>query len=233
MTIQKAASVTIERKRLTEQLYEELERQIVAGTLVPGTKLSEEHVAEVFGVSRSPAREAILELERIGFASRSGPRDRVVATPTAETIRDFFQVWWILDTGRTHLASLEATEEDNSRLRQVLDEMENAQDSGDELGYSALSEEFHDLLYGRARNQLLERIVRDYGKHLAWITQLYMDHMDPTEDARHEHREIAEAFIAKDLTALTEVLRVHILRQGDQIIAKLQTQGASAEHAPG
>lgn len=233
MTIQKAATVTIVRKRLTEQLYEELERQIVGGILVPGTKLSEENVAEVFGVSRSPAREAILELERIGFASRSGPRDRVVTTPTVDTVRDFFQVWWILDSGRTYLASLEATEEDHRRLRQVLREMETAQDRGDELAYSALSEEFHDLLYGRARNQLLERIVRDYGKHLAWITQLYMEHMDESENARREHREIMEAFIAQDLTMLTDALRLHILRQGDQIISNLQARGAPADNVLG
>ena len=223
MSIEKAA-FTVERKKLTQQLYDELERQILAGTLLPGTKLSEENVAEAFGVSRSPAREAIMELERIGLASRSGPRDRIVATPTVQTVRDFFQVWWILDVGRTYLACLEATEHDHEKLREVLDKMEEAQDGDDQPAYTESSKVFHSLLYGQTRNQLLEQIVTDYGKHLAWFKQLYFEHLDQSDNSRIEHRQIVEAFIAKDLTALTEVIRKHILRQGDAIIKNLQAQ---------
>jgi hypothetical protein len=55
-------------------------------------------------------------LERIGLAARMGPRDRIVAMPTAELIQETFEIWWILDSGRSYLSSLKATEEDHERL---------------------------------------------------------------------------------------------------------------------
>jgi DNA-binding GntR family transcriptional regulator len=61
-----AGENVLERKTLSSQLYEILERKVITGELSPGTRLSEESVAETYNVSRSPAREALLDLEKAG-----------------------------------------------------------------------------------------------------------------------------------------------------------------------
>lgn len=224
MALNRVVSVPIQRKKLTQQIYDALESQILTGTLPPGTKLSEGEVAEVFDVSRSPAREAIKELERIGFATRVGPRDRVVAKPTVKSIRDFFQTWWILDAGRTYQASLEATEPERKRLLELIDELEAALDCEDKPRAAQLTEEFHGLLYGRTPNKLLEKIAAENQKYLAWLRQLYLENVNDSYNWRKEHRAIVLAFLHRDLAGLIDALRAHILRQGEEIIRNLEIQ---------
>src|SRR5580692_8637090 len=93
----------LERKTLSSQLYEILERKVIAGELPPGTRLSEESVADTYNVSRSPAREALMDLEKSGLAVRVGVRDRMITIPTREMISSKYDLWWIIDVGRTYL----------------------------------------------------------------------------------------------------------------------------------
>ena len=129
--MQPISDSALQRKNLADQLYELLEKRILSGEIEPGTRLSEEHVALACGVSRSPAREAITRLERIGLAIRTNARDRMVATPTRGMIGDIFEVWWILDAGRTYLASLNATPATYRRLYELLDRMDTAPENLD------------------------------------------------------------------------------------------------------
>ena len=224
--IEKNLGERVQRKNLTEQLYEILERQIISGKILPGTKLSEENVADAFGVSRSPAREAITELERIGLAARAGARDRMVAMPTEDLIRETFEVWWILDAGRTYLASLQATPEEHKRLYELLDEIDASQSKGDEAGRAKLMEEFHQLLYGGCKNEQLLRILHDYGKYIRWFKELYFKRLDKSEASRMEHRQMVDHYVNKDLLGLTAVIRKHILRQRDETMEHFATAGA-------
>ena len=212
----------LERKNLNQQVYDQLERQIISGKLSPGSRLTEGEVAAVFGVSRSPVREAILELERVGFATRVGPRARIVSKPTEEQIRDFFETWWILDVGRTYQSSLKAKKSDHLRLLEVIGELEYAVDAKDEQQISQLTEEFHRILYGSAENRVLDRIAAENRKYLEWLTHLYMDNVEESSIWRQEHRRIVAAFIDRDLPSLVDTLRSHILRQGEQIIQGLK-----------
>ena len=212
----------LERKNLNQQVYDQLERQIISGKLSPGSRLSEGEVAAVFGVSRSPVREAILELERVGFATRVGPRARIVSQPTEEKIRDFFETWWILDVGRTYQSSLMAEKSDHLRLLEVIGELEYAVDAKNEQRISQLTEEFHGILYGSAENRVLDRIAAENRKYLEWLTHLYMDNVEDSSIWRQEHRRIVAAFIDRDLPGLVDTLRSHILPQGEQIIQGLK-----------
>lgn len=216
--MQPISDSALQRKNLADQLYELLEKRILSGEIEPGTRLSEEHVALACGVSRSPAREAITRLERIGLAIRTNARDRMVATPTREMIGDIFEVWWILDAGRTYLASLNATPATYRRLYELLDRMDTAPENLDAGEWTAVSREFHALLKSGCSNQVLTRITREHGKYIEWFTQLYHEHPDPSETSKTEHRQIVDAFVRKDPSSLTDLIRKHILRHRDRIV---------------
>ena len=234
MVMQLISDSALQRKNLADQLYELLEQRILSGEIEPGTKLSEENVAVACGVSRSPAREAITRLERIGLATRTGARDRVVAVPTEEMIRDIFEVWWILDAGRTYLASLNATPATHRRLYELLNRMEMESENRDPSELTAVSQEFHSLLKSGCSNQILPCIIEDYGKYIEWFTRLYHEHSDPSETSRKEHRQIVDAFVRKDLSSLTELIRKHILRHRDLIVERFsRTSRSSATLAGG
>ena len=224
------ADLLLERRFLSKQIYDRLERQILAAELAPGTKLSEEGIATEFRVSRSPAREALSELERAGLAVRSGGRDRIVALPTEKWVRDAFDAYWLLDVGQCYLSSLLATRTDHERLYDLLDEMLRAKRNGQEEVRLLFYKEFHHLLACRCTNEVLGKLIQHQVRYVEWFKALYFEHLDPSERAEIEHREIVDCYVAKDLPGLMSVAQKHMMHTRDCILARLKlTQLGTSE----
>lgn len=215
---QATAIAEIDRRTLASQIYELLERQVLAGALPPGSRLSEDSLAETFHVSRSPAREALADLERVGLAVRVGMRDRMITIPTMKMISEKYDVWWIVDVGRSYLASLAATAADHEELRRYVDRMARAVKGRDSKRYKAACEKFHDKIRHGCGNEYVNQISGDCDLYLRWFEMLYDQSPDCSMTTVDEHTVILDAFEAKDLPALSEAVRVHILRQRDRIL---------------
>ena len=160
---------TLERKTLSSQLYEILERKVIAGELLPGTRLSEESVADTFKVSRSPAREALIDLEKAGLAVRVGARDRMITIPTREMISSKYDLWWIVDVGRAYLSALSATKEDCAELRQYVDRMARAVKARDTKRYLAACDKWHKKIRHSCTNEYVNQIGSDCADRREWL----------------------------------------------------------------
>ena len=218
MKVQTGSVKTLERKTLSSQLYEILERQVIAGELVPGTRLSEESVAETYKVSRSPAREALLELEKSGLAVRVGARDRMIAIPTREIISSKYDLWWVIDVGRTYLSAVNATPEDCVELREYLDRMARAVKARDTKRYQAACDKWHDKMRNSCSNAFVNQISDDCGNYLQWLEGLYDGSPNMSEQNISEHQEILEAYEDRDLGALSVAIRRHITRKSERLL---------------
>lgn len=221
-------SPRLERRTLSSQIYAILESNILSGALRPGTPLSEESLASTYGVSRAPAREAITELERIGLAVRSGPRDRAVAIPTEEMIAHQYEVWWIVDSGRTYLASLEATAEEHAEMRRLIDGMADGAKRNDPVMYRINSDLFHEKIRERCRNTLLSHIGYGCDLYIRWFEALYDRDAEPSLECVAEHYEILDAYERRSLEDLTRTIRLHILRQRSRILDMFKIEQAHA-----
>lgn len=216
------ATTGIDRRTYSSQIYHLLEAKVLSGALAPGSKLSEESLAEMFGVSRSPAREALAELERVGLAVRSGPRDRMVAVPTAELIAQKYDVWWIVDSGRTYLASLDATAADHAAMRGHLDDMAKAVKTRNREQYFDGSNKFHEKIRGGCRNANLNELGAACDLYLKWFETLYDRAPEMSQAVVDEHFLILAAFEKKDLPMLYDTIRVHLYRQRERILGYFQ-----------
>ena len=226
------AAPLIEKRSLSSQVYEILETRILNGDLRPGARLAEEATAEDFGVSRSPVREAISELERVGLAERLGARDRRVMIPTAKFIADIYDTWCIVEIGRTYLSCIAAPGSDHRRIRELVDGMEDAIRDRLRERHVALSTEFHRLLTQRCRNEHLLRVLRGCERHIQWLETIYYRDIDVSDASVGEHREIAGHYIEKDLLGLISVIQHHIRRQRNLVLAAMiGPQGGSASAA--
>jgi DNA-binding GntR family transcriptional regulator len=221
------AAPLLQRKNLSDQIYEILEKRIIEGDMLPGTRLAEEAVADEFGVSRSPVREAIAELERIGLAERAGVRDRRVVVPSAKFIADTYATLAILEIGRCYLSSLAAPTDDHEKIRWVLDEMDKVKRRGPVAQFVKLSRQFHELLKFRCDNAQLLSALAGFEKYSRWLSAIYFNDIDTSETSTKEHRQIAEAYIKRDLLSLTAVMQRHISRQRDRVLASLKNDESS------
>jgi DNA-binding GntR family transcriptional regulator len=228
------ATPVLERKTLSSQLFDILQRKVISGELVPGTRLSEESVAETYKVSRSPAREALMDLEKSGLAVRVGARDRMITIPTREMISSKFDLWWIVDMGRTYLSAINATAEDCVELRLYLDRMARAVKARDSKRYQAACDKWHNKIRHGSPNGFVNQVSDSCDDYLKWLEALYDQSPDMSEENVLEHQKILEAFENRDLAALSVAMRDHITRKRDHLLELFEsahittTKGAAA-----
>jgi DNA-binding GntR family transcriptional regulator len=220
--------IGLQRQTLSAQIYANLEGRVLSGDLLPGTKLSEEGLAETFGVSRAPVREALVLLQRAGLAERFGQRDRIVAVPTAAFITQKYDVWWIIDVGRAYLSSLEATPADCESLRALIEEMDLAVRQDDLPKYQRVCGQFHDQIREGCKNADVNELGAGCDIHLRWFEALYDRTPCVSAAAVREHRDILAAFCVRDYARLADSIRVHMLRQRDDMLRLFQRGAVAA-----
>jgi DNA-binding GntR family transcriptional regulator len=221
----------LERKTLSSQLFDILMSKVISGELVPGTRLSEESVAETYKVSRSPAREALMDLEKSGLAVRVGARDRMITIPTREMISSKFELWWIVDMGRTYLSSINATPEDCAELRLYLDRMARAVKARDSKRYQAACDKWHDKIRHGSPNGFVNQVSDSCDHYLMWLEGLYDQSPDMSEQNVLEHQKILDAYERRDLAALSVVMRDHITRKRDHLLELFESARTTTDSA--
>jgi DNA-binding GntR family transcriptional regulator len=209
---------SVERRTLSSQIYSILERKILTGEMLPGERISEESLAETYGVSRSPAREALADLERLGLAVRVGARDRTVTVPTEEMIIKKFDLWWIVDAGRTYLASQVAAPDHIVKLRRLVNDMGRAVKKKDVDAYKTISARFHETIRQGCPNEYVNEIFQNCDLYLRWFEALYNKEPEVSAKVVQEHSKILDAYENKDLAALSESTRAHLVRQRSRIL---------------
>jgi DNA-binding GntR family transcriptional regulator len=214
---------TVNRKSLGLQVYEMLETMIIDGRLQPGTRLSEEALAKQLDVSRSPVREAVSELQRVGLAERSSLHNRRVFIPTVKFVSDLFDLWVSLETTQMYQASLSASDEDIAEIAALLAQMDRA--VSNKKRYAALSVKLAERMKHGSSNDLLNNVVQHHQKYLHWLESVYYLQEGSAPRISHpEHVLIFEMFREKNFAGLYAALKEHIDRQRSHVI-RLMTEG--------
>lgn len=148
----------LERNLLKDQASQLLRDYIISGQIAPGTKLVEREVADLLGISRAPARDALIELEREGLVvSRSNGRH--VIELTERDIRELYQVRLNLEKLAVELASQNNTPANCARLAAKLQEMKDAAARGDAQTYRECDVETHRLIWQQSGNRHLLHVL--------------------------------------------------------------------------
>jgi DNA-binding GntR family transcriptional regulator len=144
---------------IPEEISALLQEEIILGRLPGSTRLTEEMVAQRYGVSRSPAREALRLLERDGLVLRAA-RKGIWVTPMS--VKDFDEVYSCrvaLEGVAAEQAARSPATGRKAELRRTLDKMQNAHQRGDVEEFFAQDVHGSDIIYDLAGNQTLNRLL--------------------------------------------------------------------------
>lgn len=196
-----------------ERIFTELTTAIVRGELQPGARLSEQQLAERYGVGRVPVREAIQRLEARQLVVRIPHAGaRVVSLSLAE-LRDIYEVRLELESMACRLAARRMTETEIAELQQLLAEHENSITAGQEQGYyqQAGDLDFHYRIIQGSHNQRLQQMLCGELYHLVrmYRYQTSTGSKRPIQALR-EHRRIVEAIASRDAELAELLMRRHI-----------------------
>ncbi|NIK59456.1 FCD domain-containing protein [Kribbella shirazensis] len=193
---------------LREQVLEELRRRIVDGEYREGERLTETRLADDFGVSRNPVREALRVVEAEGFVHILPRRGAVVATLDETAVRDLFAVRQQLETLAAGLAAERATPAGIASLRTLIDEANTATAAQDFDRVAELNSAFHRAVIEVSGNRWLHSISAAMYHHVHWVFRVGAAQRAP--HSSEEHVRLVDAIEAGDAEAASTAARLHV-----------------------
>lgn len=205
--------IAIDRpKSLTETVLLRLRSAIVSGDLPLGAALSERQLAEMLNVSKTPVRESLVQLRSEGLVTIVPQKGVYVFTLSGQEVTAICEFRLTLEDAALRLAIQRDRSGLTKQMTEVVDEMADAQASGNVRRYLALDTDFHAAIFDHCGNAyLLDSYARYVGKIAALRTHLASKPMH-TKLSFEEHVRILEAIRTETITGASEILLQHIGR---------------------
>lgn len=193
-----------------EEIRQLLAEEIVRGRLPPGVQLDETEIARQFGVSRTPVREAIRQLEATGLAEARPRRGAVVAAVTKERLDEMFFVMLEMEALCAREAARQMTAAERTGLETLHAAGSAPAAAGDVEGYYAHNLRFHDAIYVGTHNRYLAEMTLMVRKRLAPFRRAQFSGENRPALSHAEHGLVVAAIVAGNGEAAAEAMRAHI-----------------------
>ncbi len=209
-----------------EALVGRLSEEIADGLLAPGVWLDEKSLAERFGVSRTPVREALSQLVASGLADRRPHRGVVVAAVSLERLGQMFEVMTELEGTCARFAARRMAEAEKQALAEL--HAASAAATGDPEAYAAFNRRFHHAIYAGGHNPFLVETAQDVRRRLAPFRHAQFRLDGRPAGSFREHAAVVRAVLAGDGEAAHAAMSAHIARVRDAYRSFAANQGTLA-----
>lgn len=194
-----------------EKTYEYLKSNIFSGRFRPGTRLTEEHLAEELGVSRTPVREALHKLEQDGLIEPLESRGFCIPLDSPEEIEDLFDLRTVLEGYTLRIICERISGEQIATLEKIVEKAEGAhlRKRTDEI--FQWNTEFHDTLHKMvADKRRFYNLIVNMRKYVLRYRKDTLHYLEAAKRAIVGHRQIIMALKLKDPELCERVMRMHI-----------------------
>lgn len=217
-TIDTTSDTPIETRRSrtrSEELREKIEEAIATGTFAPGTKLDESQLAERFGVSRTPIREALIQLASTGILELRPRRGAIVPDVGVSQLLEMFEVMAEMEAMCGRLAARRMSEPEHDELMRAHQACEDARKREDPDGYYDQNFIFHHVIYAGSHNAFLAERASALHKRLRPYRRLQLRLRGRMASSSLEHGQVVSTILAGNAAMAAECLRNHVLIQGE------------------
>lgn len=223
-----ASDATSQPERIRLALLQAIE----SGELLPGDAVDEKSLADRFGVSRTPVREALLTLAAqhlVRIVPRSGIH---VHAPAAPELVSMLEALSELEAVVARLCALRMDPGQRDRMQRLAEATRKAAAAGDRHGYETENQRFHDALYEGCGNPVVVEQVRQLRLRLAAFRRKVRDQPGRLQSAAMEHDAVVTAIVDNDAERAAQAMREHIIAKGrafaDMLLAPANTLAAAA-----
>lgn len=202
--------------RISDKLREKIEEQIATGELPPGCALEEASLVERFGVSRTPVREALIQLASDGLIEIRPRRGAVVASIGPARLIEMFELMAELEAMCGRLAARRMTDAERAALQVAHEACESARAANDTDSYFYCNEQFHAAIYAGSHNQFLMEQATLLHRRLRPYRRMQLRVRNRMGVSFKEHASIVKLITNADAEATAAALREHVLVQGER-----------------
>ncbi len=190
--------------------YEHIKRSIIDSSLKPGENISDAEIAATLGISRTPVREAMRQLELEGLVLHAPHRGWTIRMQQAGDIEEIFEIKESLEAMIVRQAVTNLTAEAKAVLVKALANLEDATIRKDREAWLAADECLQETLYAAASNVRAKQIVASLNAQWHWIWLRLISLEDRMEQSAKEHRAILERVLAGDAEGAAGLMSGHI-----------------------
>ncbi len=197
-----------------ERLTAVIEEEILSLRLKPGDRLDEVRLAQRYGTSRTPVREALRQLSANGLIELRPHRGAVVAKLGIRELIDVLEVMAELEGACGRLAAKASFKSDLEEIENALALCRNHASANDIQGYKAANETFHETIYRASRNSCLISLTLGTRKRVATYRRVQLEHAKRLDVSVADHERIAQAIAQGLAEEADRLLQLHILNIG-------------------
>jgi DNA-binding GntR family transcriptional regulator len=213
-------------------LRESIEELIAVGKLAPGQHLDETVLAEQFGVSRTPIREALIQLAGSGMIELRPRRGAHVTLLGPRELLETFEYMGELEAACARFAAHRMTSEERAGFDAAFNRCRKACEKGDRDAYYHANADFHSAIYDGSHNRMLATVAHGQQRRLQPYRRLQLRVHGRLAKSFDEHSAVAEALLKGDGVEAGRRLRDHVVVQGERfmsLLAELQAEIAPSQ----
>ena len=211
---------------LTQQAYSELKERIMTGKFSVGEHYLEPEIAEMLGISRTPAREALIRLSQEGLIDLKPRRGVLVKPIFVHDLKEIYEVLTSLESTAVLLAAKRRLAgKDMQRLKSAVDEMDEALVRGDLDAWAAADVKFHMLLVELGNNNRIRQLVQTYFDQAHRVRMLTLKLRPKPVDSNKDHRAVVEMIEKGNAEEARRIHYEHREKAGELLLSLLESYG--------
>jgi len=204
-----------------DRIADALEEMVFTGHFNEGERLDETRIAQRFGVSRTPVREALHRLVSAGLAQQMPRRGVFVRQPSSMTLIEMFETMAEMEGVCGRLAAQRMTYEGLDALRATNLDCISAVEADDADAYSQANERFHKLIYGLCGNSFLEAEALRLYRRLKPFRRVQFRLRGRMAESLNDHEILIATFAEGNADRAAKILRAHVGPQGDRFYPQM------------
>ena len=194
-----------------------LESEIISGERQPGDRLDEPQLTARFNASRTPVREALVELATAGLVEMEPHRSAVVAEISVQQVIQMYEVLAELEGLSARLAARRMNDEERTKFDALHTKVGDIIDKGDRAAFPALNKQFHEMIHHSAHNEILEAQIDGLNKRLAPYRRIFHEVPHDLSIPYAEHQNVIAAIQNRDENLADQIFKDHTALRADKI----------------
>lgn len=196
---------------LSSRVFHTLREEILSGKYQRDEELKEKTIGEELGVSRTPVREALRQLELEGLVTIIPNRGAFVVGISKDDIQDIYEIRSLLEGLCAKWAASGISEKELQELEEIIFLTDYHIEKGHYEQILELDNRFHELLYGAGNSKVLKHVLSDFHHYVERVRKVSLAEKKRAEESNREHRKILEALKAHDEKRAEQLANEHIM----------------------
>ncbi len=217
---------------LREQVYQVVVNELKGGDFTPGERITEEGLARRLGVSRTPIREALMQLSKQGVLRPRDGGGYIVPSPSIDELQQVIVVRALLEPAAVRMAALEYDKPKVELISKAIEAEAAAVNHSQSTQFARANEEFRNAIFHGISNKKLSGLIAQFANHLHFIRGATLNDVALREDIVERQKKIRDAIKHKDADLAEGLWRSYLRFTEEKMTMALTTLTKAAEKRP-